>query len=144
MRNETTEREALRLVELGLDPATADLQLMTFDPEPKPLKKGEVVYLDGGGRRKQTAPQMKTIPQWTMSALFDILPNYIEVDDKIKSQLHIDKTQVSYIALIEGDGYKIKKYTFQAQYKDMMKNFYHTVIWLIESGFLKDKCVGGR
>ena len=90
----TSIEQSKKLIELGVDVNTAD------------------IYYDVNSYGIQSKPEVaigkissKDIPAWSLTALIELLPNKIVVNNE-KYFLHFTKNKVEYIGIVTWDGQK--------------------------------------
>ncbi len=125
----TTIEQSKHLLELGLDPKTADCHWWYAEGE-------EYLYL---GRDYD----INELPAWSLSALLEVMPPFIEDDERGAHWFELDKEITStnkvvyifkYIFDAVEDIYKVKVERDKA---DIIDAAYEMVCWLLEQGLIK-------
>ena len=102
-RISTTREQSKRLLDLGLNPETADMHYIaipTFKADT--LQVSTPNYLDLG------APMDGDVPSWSLSRLLEMMPHSIEQSGRPNADLNINTDGKCWIITYEEFGYDIK------------------------------------
>ena len=126
-RGYTTIEQSRKLIELGLDPSTADMfyatEFGTIIAEPPYEVEGH-------------EPCVPFTPAWSLTALLELMPTCINDDndflviEKDETYLNEPIWRVSYKHYIEEDAIMERE-------ASLMDAVFETVCWLIEQGHIK-------
>ena len=125
--NYTSIEQSKKLLELGLNPETADMYYepsIGFCTEPSEARVGEIKYA-----------HPRSIPCWSLGALLDVMPDKIEYMDS-ECDLSLAKDWVSYEGYDRYDtSYTIQPMVFKD--KPLVDLLFESIIWLLENGYIK-------
>lgn len=114
----TSIEQSKKLIELGIDINTADM------------------YYDVNSYGIQSKPEVvigkiwsKDIPAWSLTALIELLPNKIVVNNE-KYFLHFTKNKVEYIGIVTWDGQK----SISAEADNLLDACYNIIVKLKNDG----------
>ena len=130
----TTIEQSKHLLELGLDPASADMEYCYIDEFNSGLQvKGDInAEVD---RRLDMMFGVTHIPAWSLSALLEVMPSFIDYKGQ-KLRLTIEKAGVWNVFYI-GTQHRLNEIWFNGEYGDSVEPAYKMVCWLLEQGFIK-------
>ena len=117
----TTLEQSRRLLELGLDPKSADMLYVYFGEDDYGLEIAN--ELDDKINKFFNA---ETIPAWSLSALLELMPKELEIV--------LVKTPVSgeyFFSWWADDNH------MGDDYKDPVTTAYEMVVWLLENGYIE-------
>ena len=113
----TSIEQSKKLIALGIDVNTADMyyNVNSYGIQDKPVAIGKVLSKD--------------IPAWSLSALIELLPNKIVVNNE-KYFLHFTKNKVEYIGIVTWDGQK----SISAEADNLLDACYNIIVKLKNDG----------
>ena len=114
----TTSEQSQHLLELGLDPKTADMYYL-----PQVMNDGETLWPIDDGYDLDDADQ----PAWSLSALLEVMPPFIK-----GHHLKIEKTRITDMWYLD-----YQYLTDSEPRKDLLTAAYEMVCWLLEQGLIK-------
>ena len=114
----TTIEQSKHLLELGLDPKTADMYYL-----PQVMNDGETLWPIDDGYDLDDADQ----PAWSLSALLEVMPPFIK-----GHHLKIEKTRITDMWYLD-----YQYLTDSEPRKDLLTAAYEMVCWLLEQGLIK-------
>jgi len=123
----TNIAQSRRLLELGLDPKTADMVWVRYAAGGYRL---EVLHRELFERIKET-----DIPAWSFSALLEVMPSDLYYQHTV---VHIEKDYYSCIRNIHDPEQEDGPYGVRATFGDTAVNAaYEMVCWLLEQGIIE-------
>lgn len=138
--NYTSIEQSKKLLELGLSPESADLKFKYDYNEHRCVEIPMMVIVPNWDDEYN-----KDIPCWSLSALLELMPKGIFIEDKdyiiditpvgyVTSKNPFDCTwQVSYFdSENEDDDYLVSKVN-----KNLIEAAYNMVVWLLENNYIK-------
>lgn len=84
----TTIKQSKKLIELGIDINTADMHYNKWDNDEE-----EEYHLKCGGLPKLEFKYATNIPAWSLSALIELMPEHIVINNKVSNSLKMDKEE---------------------------------------------------
>lgn len=120
----TDLEQSRKLVELGLDPTTADMYFepsVGFRTEPSEIKVGDI---------KNAHP--RSVPAWSLSALLELMPKIRVAAPIIVKALLEEKYYCHYQGI--GTFKEVYTTTFHEEPTDAA---FEMVVWLLENGYIK-------
>ena len=136
MKHYTTIEQSKKLVELGLNPDTADMGYNGIEDEDARKIKYD--------RVPSTIPNMNSIPCWSLGALLEVMPKVISipVDDRsayfytLEWQFANDNS-LRYIATNRGKCLIDIYSDHDIRNKSFIETAFEMVVWLLENGYIK-------
>ena len=122
----TTHEQSQRLIDLGLNPATAD---MILSPDNHPMCTPYSQEMPG-------AYKERCIPAWSLSRLLDIMPYSIEQSGRPNADLSIDTDSQYWFVTYEELGYDAKHQTMKHSLFDAIVDM---IEWLIWNGYFNEE-----
>jgi hypothetical protein len=117
----TTKEQSKHLLELGLDPKTADCNWnTTFGDWSLCIGKNKLPH---------------AVPAWSLSALLEMMPSFIDYKGQ-KLRLTIEKAGIWNVFYL-GTEHRLNEIWFNGEYGDPVEPAYRMVCWLLEQGFIK-------
>lgn len=114
----TTIEQSKHLLELGLDPKTADMYYL-----PQVMNEGETLWPIDEGYDLNDADQ----PAWSLSALLEVMPPFIK-----GHHLKIEKTRITNMWYLD-----YQYLTDSEPRKDLLTAAYEMACWLLEQGLIE-------
>ena len=133
--NYTTIEQSNKLLELGLNPETADMIHWKM-PKDEYYEHENIIWLDSVNtlRRKGLVnfdeTEMEIIPAWSLSALLAIMPKL----DEQNSTLECCSDKTGRIVSYTIEYWNIKNIGY---YNTALEAAYKMVVWLLENGYIK-------
>ena len=128
----TTIEQSKHLLELGLDPKTADMFYFSYGMfRPMKLHVGKILEDVVTGKRQWA------IPAWSLSALLEVMPSNIKADE-MQYYHHLEKSNGFYTVSYYFDDVD-ELYTLNTTKvcDDPVTAAYEMVCWLLEQGLIK-------
>lgn len=122
----TTIEQSKHLLELGLDPKTADMYYL-----PQVMNEGETLWPIDEGYDLDDADQ----PAWSLSALLEVMPSFIDYKGQ-KLRLTIEKAGIWNVFYL-GTKHRINEIWFNGEYGNPVEPAYKMVCWLLENNLIK-------
>lgn len=122
----TTIEQSKHLLELGLDPNTADMYYL-----PQVMNEGETLWPIDEGYDLDDADQ----PAWSLSALLEVMPSFIDYKGQ-KLRLTIEKAGIWNVFYL-GTKHRINEIWFNGEYGNPVEPAYKMVCWLLENNLIK-------
>ena len=85
MTQATTIEQSKKLIELGIDVNTADMYYYNNDEIPQ-------IISDIKSLKENISPKFYTLA-WSLSALIELMPDYIVINNKVSNSLKMDKEE---------------------------------------------------
>ena len=139
----TTIEQSKHLLELGLDPASADMEYCYIDEFNSGLQvKGDInAEVD---RRLDMMFGVTHIPAWSLSALLEVMPKEIKKDDK-QYNFHLETTHnLYYVSYYRYDIDGIRYLHTTEMNNCTIDAAYEMVCWLLEQGLIEKGGQDGR
>ncbi len=114
----TNIEQSKHLLELGLDPNTADCMWLV-------TSRARLHVLDG--EPISNYDRWENYPAWSLSALLEVMPPFIK-----GHHLKIEKTRITNMWYID-----YQYFTDNEPRKDLLTAAYEMVCWLLEQGLIK-------
>ena len=124
--NYTTVEQSKKLLELGLNPGSADMGYNGVEDR----DIGKIRY----DRVANTIPNMNSIPCWSLGSLLSVMP-FIEENKIIYNPL-LTKSKFGYYITYSSEE---SKYILRGSgiYKTPIEAAYSMIVWLLENGYIK-------
>ena len=120
----TTRKQSQRLLDLGLNPATAD---MILSPDNHPMS---ILY----SQEMPSAYKRRCIPSWSLSRLLEMMPEYIMYgSEELKFKILYPTVGYFYI---ENECYYSDA--------DIFDNCVNMIAWLIDAGYFNEEYLIGK
>jgi len=127
MKYYTSIEQSKKLLELGLDPNTADMEYLLHRDDGSTVLGSPFIKDDLAERGEERV--FDYLPCWSVGALIDAMP-MIKYKDYPKE----------YPILRHWDGYQFDTYAHATQYYDnLIEAAYEMVIWLLKNNYIKKK-----
>ena len=126
----TTIEQSKHLLELGLDPKTADMFYFSYGMfRPMKLHVGKILEDVVTGKRQWA------IPAWSLSALLEVMPSDLYYQHRV---VHIEKDYYSCIRSVHDPECEDEPYGIHATFGNTaVESAYKMVCWLFEQGLIK-------
>ena len=122
----TTIQQSKHLLELGLDPKTADMFWAHFNGE------GRLYVRD---MKYQLVHKYQVCVAWSLTALLKVMPSFIDYKGQ-KLRLTIEKAGAWNVFYI-GTKHRLNEIWFNGEYGDPVEPAYKMVCWLLEQGLIE-------
>jgi hypothetical protein len=129
--NYTTLEQSKKLIELGLDPNTADMNYrycICKLIDEVPVED----WLVGIGKPFDECADPQ-IPCWSLGALIELMPNEITTDELTDTPIEIHKCGIGY------QGRKSQGVVYFGEGNSLTNNAVLLVLWLLENGYIKKR-----
>ena len=131
----TTISQSRKLIELGLDPNSADMVWTTANPDLPMLLAYPIEDCNSWNDK---------VPAWSLSALLEVMPKEIKKDDK-QYNFHLETTHnLYYVSYYRYDIDGIRYLHTTEMNNCTIDAAYEMVCWLLEQGFIKKGGQDGR
>lgn len=126
MKHFTTVEQSKKLLELGLNPESADMYYEPsagFGTEPSEISVGDIKYA-----------HPRSVPCWSLGALLEVIPKQLEKQKYWKTLLvniESNRDVVSYV------NYSDESSLYDAIGDTPKEAAYNMVVWLLENGYIK-------